>query len=101
MGGTAAALAVTRWLETLLFEVTATDPMSFLAAAGVLLVIVLLASYVPSQRRMDGPDARATARMNAAGPATVPVEPRCSPLSLTPRLIPAGSASAAMALVAT
>ena len=48
--GTLGALAVTRVLEKFLFEVTPTDPSTFLAVTGVLVVIALLASWIPARR---------------------------------------------------
>jgi putative ABC transport system permease protein len=48
--GLVAALAFTRVLESLLFGLSATDPPSFGAAAGVLIGTTLLASYLPARR---------------------------------------------------
>jgi len=48
--GLAAAWAVTRSLRSLLFEVEPADPGAFLAGAGVLLGIVLVASCFPARR---------------------------------------------------
>ena len=48
--GMAGALATTRLMTALLFEVTPTDARAFLVGAGVLLAITLLASYIPSRR---------------------------------------------------
>jgi putative ABC transport system permease protein len=48
--GLAGAFAVTRLLGSLLFEVTATDPMTFSAVAAILVVVALLASYLPARR---------------------------------------------------
>ena len=49
-GGLAGALAVTRALSTLLFGVTTTDPITFAAVAGTLVIVALLASYLPARR---------------------------------------------------
>jgi putative ABC transport system permease protein len=48
--GTLGALAMTRVLAKLLFEVTPTDPFTFFTVAGVLLVVALLSAWIPAQR---------------------------------------------------
>jgi ABC-type antimicrobial peptide transport system permease subunit len=48
--GLAGALAVTRVLGSLLFEVRPTDPGAFGVAAGVLVTVAVLASYIPARR---------------------------------------------------
>jgi putative ABC transport system permease protein len=48
--GLAASFAVTRLLSTLLFEVTATDAVTFVAVSVGLFVVTLLACYVPARR---------------------------------------------------
>ncbi|MEN3331160.1 MAG: hypothetical protein V7641_525 [Blastocatellia bacterium] len=48
--GTAGALALTRTMASLLFEVSATDPLIFTALPLVLVVVALLACYVPARR---------------------------------------------------
>jgi putative ABC transport system permease protein len=48
--GLAAAVLATRLLEGLLFNVKPTDPMVFLAIGGGLLLVALLASYLPARR---------------------------------------------------
>jgi putative ABC transport system permease protein len=48
--GLAGAFALTRALSSLLFEVGATDPMAFTAVPLVLLVVVVLACYIPARR---------------------------------------------------
>jgi predicted permease len=48
--GTAAALAATRLLEGLLYGVSATDPLSFVAVIAVLITVALVASWIPAQR---------------------------------------------------
>jgi putative ABC transport system permease protein len=53
--GSAAALALTGWLRTLLFGVSVTDPWVFALAVGGLLVAAAAAAYVPARRavRLD------------------------------------------------
>ena len=48
--GLGLALALTRWLDSLLFEVSATDPTVFLRGTLVLLAVALLASALPARR---------------------------------------------------
>jgi predicted permease len=48
--GTLGALALTRWMSSLLFGVTAADPWTFAAAGLVLLAAVVLASFLPARR---------------------------------------------------
>jgi putative ABC transport system permease protein len=48
--GLAGALAVTRLLRSLLFEVSPTDPVAFAGMAGVLLVVAVVATIVPARR---------------------------------------------------
>jgi putative ABC transport system permease protein len=50
--GLAAALGLTRLMAGELFGVTAHDPLTFLAVAAVLVVVALLASYIPARRAM-------------------------------------------------
>ncbi len=48
--GLAAAFAMTRWMETLLFEVRPTDPLTFTVIAAVLTLVTLAACYIPARR---------------------------------------------------
>jgi putative ABC transport system permease protein len=48
--GVAGALALTRFMESLLFGVTPTDPATFAAASALLASIAALASYIPARR---------------------------------------------------
>jgi putative ABC transport system permease protein len=50
IGGVAAALASTRLLDALLYEVNAVDPAVFVAMSLVMVGIGMLASYVPARR---------------------------------------------------
>jgi putative ABC transport system permease protein len=46
----AGAVAVSRYLESLLYGIPATDPISFLAACGILVCVALLACWLPARR---------------------------------------------------
>jgi putative ABC transport system permease protein len=48
--GIGGALAVTRLMRTLLFEVTPTDPITFAGVAILLLLVALLACFFPARR---------------------------------------------------
>jgi putative ABC transport system permease protein len=48
--GIAAAMALTRWLSSLLFEVQPTDPQTFVGVAVLLLLVALATSYIPARR---------------------------------------------------
>jgi putative ABC transport system permease protein len=48
--GVAGAIALTRLLATLLFGVTPTDKPTFIAVAAVLVLVSLLACYIPARR---------------------------------------------------
>jgi putative ABC transport system permease protein len=50
MIGLLAALLVTRVMATLLFGITATDPITFVGISLVLFTVAILASYVPALR---------------------------------------------------
>jgi ABC-type antimicrobial peptide transport system permease subunit len=48
--GLAGAFALTRLMRTLLFEVTATDPLTYASVIGLLILVALLACYIPARR---------------------------------------------------
>ena len=48
--GVLGAFAVTRVVKSILYNVSATDPLSFATTAAFLVVVALLASYVPARR---------------------------------------------------
>src|SRR5574337_1088285 len=48
--GVAGALALTRFLSSLLYGVTPTDPLTFISVSLILIVVALLACYFPARR---------------------------------------------------
>ena len=48
--GLAGSLVLTRYLSSLLFEVSATDPATFVASSLVVTLVTLLACYLPARR---------------------------------------------------
>jgi putative ABC transport system permease protein len=48
--GLVGALGLTRLMEAILFEVSATDPLTFVTAPVVLVAVSLLATWVPVRR---------------------------------------------------
>ena len=53
VGGVGAALWLTRVMETLLFSVSRTDPVTFIAVPLTLIAVALLACYIPARRAMS------------------------------------------------
>ena len=50
VAGVAGAFMLTRFMNTLLFGVHATDPLTFVAIAATLGLVAVLASYLPARR---------------------------------------------------
>jgi putative ABC transport system permease protein len=48
--GISAALAVTRLMKSLLFGMSAADPLTYIGVAALLISVALLASYIPARR---------------------------------------------------
>jgi putative ABC transport system permease protein len=48
--GVVAAFILTRVMASLLFGISATDPLTFIGIALVLLTVAILASYIPALR---------------------------------------------------
>jgi ABC-type antimicrobial peptide transport system permease subunit len=52
VAGLGVALALARAVQTLLFGITPTDPLTYAAIAALLLVVALVASYLPARRAL-------------------------------------------------
>jgi putative ABC transport system permease protein len=50
MLGVGGAFALTRWMRTLLFEITPTDPLTYTVVVGILTIVALLACFIPARR---------------------------------------------------
>lgn len=57
--GLAAAMVATRWLESQLFGVRATDPLTFVAVCLLLTTVAMIACLIPAHRAMRVDPARA------------------------------------------
>ena len=51
--GLAGALALSRLMTSLLYGVRATDPVTYLAVAALLMIVAVIASYLPARRAMQ------------------------------------------------
>ena len=51
--GLIAALALTRFMRTLLFGITATDPLTFAGVSILLVLVAIAACYIPARRAMQ------------------------------------------------
>jgi len=60
--GVGGALALTRLIQDLLFRVSATDPLTFVAIPVLFVLVALAASYIPA-RRAAGVDPLAALRI--------------------------------------
>jgi putative ABC transport system permease protein len=50
--GSLAAFGLTRLMASLLYSISASDPLTFAAVAIMLLAVALLACYIPARRAM-------------------------------------------------
>ena len=50
VAGLVASLALTRYIRSFLFEIDATDPLTFTAIALILTAVALLACWLPARR---------------------------------------------------
>jgi putative ABC transport system permease protein len=50
--GVAAALGFTRWLSSLLFAVSASDPLTYVCVSVALVLVALIACYIPARRAL-------------------------------------------------
>ena len=53
IAGLAGAFGLTRLMESLLYEVKSTDPLSFFGVAGVLILVAVAAVLIPARRAMS------------------------------------------------
>jgi len=50
--GLVSAFALTRSMKSLLFDISATDPLTFVSVTLLLIIVALIASYIPARRAM-------------------------------------------------
>jgi putative ABC transport system permease protein len=48
--GVAGALGLTKFMQTMLFNVSTTDPLAFLSAPAILALVAIMACYIPARR---------------------------------------------------
>jgi putative ABC transport system permease protein len=48
--GVGVALGVTRWLQSLLFRISVTDPLTLASTALILMTVAVVACYIPARR---------------------------------------------------
>jgi ABC-type antimicrobial peptide transport system permease subunit len=53
VAGVAGAFGVTRFFSSLLFGIAPSDPLTYFGAVLVLVVVALLACYIPAKRAMS------------------------------------------------
>ena len=53
VSGIVVSLAVTRYLQSMLYEVKPSDPVTYCAVGGLILLVASAASFVPTKRAMD------------------------------------------------
>ena len=83
--GVAGALLMARLMQSLLFEVSATDPSAFVVAMAVLVGAVLAACYSPARRALRvNPVAALTAVLPAEAPGFQKPEPKAMNTAVTP-----------------
>jgi putative ABC transport system permease protein len=51
--GVLLAFGISRFLSTLIFGISAADPITFIAGSMVLLFVAFVASYLPARRAMS------------------------------------------------
>jgi ABC-type antimicrobial peptide transport system permease subunit len=50
IAGGVAAYALTRFMQSMVFDVSTSDPLTYSAVAALLLLVALLAAYIPARR---------------------------------------------------
>ena len=50
--GIAAGVGLTRWIASMMYGVSATDPVTFAAVSILLILVASLACYIPARRAM-------------------------------------------------